>query len=141
MSVVRPSVVSCPGHWSVLNLLVYFHSLHVRKIYPLHWGRCTRQGRFGIGVLSDSVASKATDLVLVNEIGYFDSINVIIVFVDGGEEGLEIAHKVKCETKPSRFVSEFCNTLLGVLGVGVSHVLRRVAFTVGNVVVEQLFLA
>ena len=52
-----------------------------------------------LGVLTDSVASKATDLVLVNEIGCFDSINVIIVVMDGGEEGLEIAHKIKWETK------------------------------------------
>jgi len=109
----------------------------------IHYIGATVHDRVGLvsGILSDSVASKPTDLVLVNEIGCFDSINVIVVVMDGGEEGLEIANEVKWETKPSRFVSEFCNTLFGVLGVGVSDILRRVAFAVGNVVVEQLFLA
>ena len=107
----------------------------------IHYIGATVHDRVGLvlGVLTDSVASKPTDLVLVNEIGCFDSINVIIVFVDGGEEGLEVTNQVKWETKPSRFVSEFCNTLLGVLGVGVSHVLRRVAFTVGNVAFKIKF--
>jgi len=95
-----------------------------------------------LGVLTDSVASKATDLVLVYKVCCLDGINIIIIVVmDGGEEGLEVAHKVEWETKPSRFVSEFCNALFGVLGIGISHVLRWVALAVRNVVVEQLFFA
>ena len=107
----------------------------------IHYIGATVHDRVGLvmGVLTDSVASKATDLVLVNEIGCLYGINVIIVFVDGGEEGLEVTDQVKWETKPSRFVSEFCNTLFGVLGVGVSHVLRRVSFTVGNVAFKIKF--
>ena len=109
----------------------------------IHYIGATVHDRVGLvlGVLTDSIASKATDLVLVNEIGCLDGINVIIVVMDGREEGLEVADQVKWDTKPSRFVSEFCNTLLGVLGVGVSHVLRRVAFTVGNVAVEGFLVA
>ena len=95
-----------------------------------------------LGVLTNSVTSKATDLVLVYEVCCLEGIDVIIiVVVNGGEEGLEVAHKVKWETKPSRFVSEFYNALFRVLGVGISHVLRRVALAVGNVTVEKLFLA
>jgi len=75
------------------------------------------------------VASKATDLVFVYNVCCLDGINVIIVVMDGAEEGLEVADQVKWETKPSRFLSEFCNTLLGVLGVGVSHVMLWVAFS------------
>ena len=92
-------------------------------------------------VLTDSVASKATYLVLVYKVCCLDGIDVInIVVVDGGEEGLEVAHKVKWETKPSRFVSEFYNALFRVLGIGISHVLRRVALAVGNVTVEGLLI-
>jgi len=51
----------------------------------IHYIGATVHDRVGLvlGVLTDSVASKPTDLVLVNEIGCFDGINVIIVFVDG----------------------------------------------------------
>ena len=95
-----------------------------------------------LGVLTDSVASKATYLVLVYKVCCLNGIDVIIiVVVDGGEEGLEVAYKVKWETKTSRFVSKFYNTLFGVLGVGISHVLRWMALAVGHVVVEKLFLA
>jgi len=88
------------------------------------------------------VANKATYLVLVYKVCCFDGIDVIIiVVVDGGEEGLEIAHKVKWVTKPSRFVSEFCNALFVVLGIGIYHVLRRVALAVGNVLLEGLLVA
>jgi len=82
------------------------------------------------------VASKATDLVLVYKVCCLDGINIIIVVMDEGEEGLEIADKVKWKTKPSGFVSEFCNTLFEVLGVGISHRLRWVTLAVGNVVVD-----
>ena len=107
----------------------------------IHYIGATVHDRVGLvlGVLTDSMASKATNLVLVNEIGCLDGINVIIVVMDGREEGLEVADQVKWDTKPSRFVSEFCKTLFGVLGVGVSHVLRRVAFTVGNVAFKIKF--
>ena len=59
--------------------------------------------------------------------------------MDRGQEGLKITHKVKWEAKPSRFVAEFRNTFLGVVGVGVLHVLRRVTLAVGNVAVEYYF--
>jgi len=36
-----------------------------------------------LGVFTDSVAYEATDSVLVNEVGCFDGINVIIVVMDG----------------------------------------------------------
>ena len=109
----------------------------------IHYIGATVHDRVGLvlGVLTDSMASKATDLVLVNEIGCLDGINVIIVVMDGREEGLEVADQVKWDTKPSRFVSEFYNALFRVLGIGISHVLRWMALAVRNVVVEQLFFA
>ena len=92
-------------------------------------------------ILTDSVASKAADLVLVYKVCCLDGNDVIItVVVDGGEEGLKVAHKVKWETKPSRFVSEFYNELFGVLGIGISHVLRWMALAVGNVLLEGLLI-
>jgi len=50
----------------------------------IHYIGATVHDRVGLvlGVLTDSVASKATDSVLVNEIGCFDGIDVVID-VDG----------------------------------------------------------
>jgi len=60
--------------------------------------------------------------------------------MDGGQEGLKITYKVKWEAKPSRFVVEFRNTFLGVLGVGILDVLRRMTLAVGYVAFEGVLL-
>jgi len=61
--------------------------------------------------------------------------------MDGGQEGLEITHQVKWETKPSRFVGKSCNAFFGILGVGVLDVLWRMALAVGYLTFEGVLLA
>jgi len=99
-----------------------------------------------LGVFANSVACKSTDSMLVNWVSCLDGIDVcgiiiIVIIMDGGQEGLELTHQVKWEAKMSGFVGKLCNAFFGILGVGLLDVVWRMSLAVGYMTLEGVLLA